>query len=254
MGIFNKKKAKSSTSGDNIEHKNGNEVENKTEQEKAFAYMDVRKIEDPSKRIPLMIKYAEAGVPLALYEIGEMYLLGKDIECNIEKGKEFLYKAGKQGASGAITTLAHFHICEAFYEVSKEKVEQYGQEACMERFSEKYDTGVTFLAWALSKGNISAIDTYTGAVSLGWNEGSFGETLKRATKVAFEPYRDSLLEEATDTAFYILGILSLRGIAMPQDVVLAREFLEKSALLGNEQAKTELNNPLLSLMEDEDDE
>lgn len=254
MGTFNKKRAKPSTGGNDIEHKNGNEVEIKTEQKKSFAYMDVRKIEDPSKRIPLMIEYAEEGVPLALYEVGEMYLLGKEVERNIEKGKELLYKAGKKGASNAITTLAHFYIYEAFQEVRKEKVEQFGQDACMERFSEKYDTGVSFLAWALSKGNISAIDTYTGAVSLGWNEGSFGETLKRATKVAFEPYRESLLEEATDTAFYILGILSLRGIAVPQDVAVAKEFLEKSALFGNEQAKTELNNPLLSLMEDEDNE
>lgn len=251
MGLFNKKRKNTSDITNNAECKDTTEVS--SEQKKAFAYMDVRKIEDASKRVPLMLEYAEDGVPLALYEVGEMYLLGKEIERNVEKGKEFLFRAGKKGASNAITTLAHFCIYGAFEEVSEDKVEKFGQDVCMKNFSVKYDEGVTYLAWALSKGNVSAIDTYTGDLSLGWNEGSFGETLRRATKTAFEPYKEGLLEESTDTAFYILGILSLRGVAVSQDITAAKFYLEKSAALGNEKAQKELESPLFSFTDDEDD-
>lgn len=255
MGLFNKKRKNvtATATATNIEHKDEDKIEVTSEQKKALDYMDVRKIENASKRIPLMLEYAEAGVPLALYEAGEMYLSGKGIERNIDKGKEYLLKAGQKGASNPITVLARFCICEAFEEIKAEKVEQFGQDACMERFSEKYDTGVTYLAWALSKGNISAIETYTGSLSLGWNEGSFGETLKRATTAAFEPYREQLVEEGTDTGLYVLGILSIRGVAMPQDLVAARAFLEKSAMLGNKEAKNELENPLFALLGEEDE-
>ncbi len=252
MGLFTRKKKISSAVSSELKETEENKVN--PQLKNALDYIDVRFMEDDSKRIPLMFEYAEAGVPQALYDLGKMYLTGNGIEHNPEKAKEFLLKAGKSGAGDALALLAQICISEAFEEVIPEKVERFGQEECQKRFNKKYDTGVSYLAWALAKGNESAIDIYTGSFPLGWNEGDFGEVLKEATNTAFASYKEKLFEEASGRAFYVLGILSLRGVALPQNIDMAKEFFGKSAALGNTQAKDELKNPLLALPGDEEDE
>lgn len=225
------------------------------EQQKQLDYMDVRRIEDPAKRVPLMMKFAEEGDELALYEMGELYLFGRDgVEQNIEKGKQYLYEGGQKGATNATAMLAMFCIKQAFAEVSKDKLSADSQEECIKRFWDHYNEGVGHLAWAISKGNATAMDILTGNMSLGWNEGDWASTLVRETSIALEPYLAELKAEDTAESNYVLGILSMRSIALPQDFAAARTYLERSAAQGHQNAKKELENPLLAADDDEDDE
>jgi len=245
MGIFNFKKKTPDASA---------ERPLEPDQKLAFEYMSVRELKDAPRRLELMLKYAERGVPLALYETGEAYLFGKGVPRDEEKGEQYLVRAGKRGASGAITTLAQYHIGLAFEELSEQRVAARGKQACMEEFYKKYGRGADELAWALSLGSNSAMDTYTGAVRLGWNEGSLAQTLHSATDAAFKMYEQELICRGTPEDGYVLGMLALRGIAVPQDIAAAKEYFEKSAAMGNDKAKKELENPLLTLAGMEDDE
>lgn len=224
------------------------------EASKPLCYEDVHKIQSAEERVPLMMKFAEEGEPQALYEMGELYLFGKDgVELNIPKGKQYLYDAIKKGTYNAAILLAMFCIKQAFQEIKPDKMTPDNQQECLGRFWEHYSEGVEQLAFSISKGNATAIAIITGAMPLEWNEGDWSDTLIRETAQALEAYLPELQAADTGNSNYTLGILSVRGIAMPQDFAAARSYLARSAALGNEAAKKELENPLLA-DDDEDDE
>lgn len=218
-------------------------------------YMEVRKIEDPAKRVPLMMQYAEKGDELAMYEVGQLYVFGRDgVKQDVEKGKKYLYEAGQKGAFNATALLAQVCFKYAFEEITKDNIQKFGEDACFEQFWLRYDEGVGHLAWAVAKGNMLAMDTLTGTLSLGWNEDELGTTLVRETAKALEPHLAELKNADTAESNYTLGVLSIRGIAMPQDFTAARAYLERAAQKGHYGAKKELENPLLVMDDDEDEE
>lgn len=225
------------------------------EQKEGLDYMEVRKIEDPAKRVPLMMQYAEKGDELAMYEVGELYVFGRDgVKQDVEKGKKYLYEAGQKGAFNATARLAQVCFKYAFEEITKDNIQKFGEDACFERFWPRYDEGVGHLAWAVAKGNVLAMDTLTGTLSLGWNQGELGEKLVKETAKALEPHLAELKNADTAESSYTLGVLSMRGIAMPQDFAAARAYLERAARKGHYEAARELKNPLLAMDDDEDEE
>lgn len=218
-------------------------------------YMDVRKIQDPAKRVPLMMAFAEAGDELAQYEVGQLYVMGLDgVEKDTEKGKELLYKAGRGGATNAIALLGQVCIKQALNSVTEGEKQGLSREEYMAKFTAFYDEGADALAWGISTGNELAMDTVSGAFQLGWNEGQLGETLVFATTQALAPRLEELKAKDDGRSNYVLGTIAMRGICMPQDLDLARSYYQRGAELGDYSSKKALENPLLAPDDDEDDE
>lgn len=218
-------------------------------------YMDVRKYTDPAKRIPLMMAFADAGDELAQYEVGQLYVMGLDgVKKDYEKGKELLYKAGRGGATNAWALLGQVSIRQALDSVSICEKQGLSHEDSMKVFSTFYDEGAEALATGIASGNEFSMDTVSGAFELGWNQGQLGETLVFATTRALAPKLDELKAKDDGWSNYVLGTIAMRGICMPQDLALARSYYLRGAELGDHNSKTALENPLLSMDEDEDEE
>ncbi len=218
-------------------------------------YMNVRQYTDDSKRIPLMMAFAEAGDELAQYEVGQMYVMGLfGMERNYEKGKALLYKAGHGGATNAIALLAQVSIKQAMNSVTESETLGLTKEEAGARFNAYYDEGAEALAWGISTGNEMAMDTLTGKLALGWNQGQLAETLVMATTQALAPRLEELKAKDDGRSNYVLGMIALRGVCMPQDLALAKSYFQRGAELGDFNAREELKNPLFLLDDEDDDE
>lgn len=217
-------------------------------------YMKVREYTDDAKRVPLMMAFAEAGDELAQYEVGQMYVMGLcGVEKDYEKGKELLYKAGHGGATNAIALLGVTCIKQATNTVYEAETLGLTKEEAGARFNAFYDEGADALAWGISTGNEMAMDVLTGKLELGWNQGQLAETLVFATTRALAPRLEELKAKDDGHSNYVLGMIALRGVCMPQDLALAKSYFQRGAELGDYNAREELKNPLF-LLDDEDDE
>lgn len=217
-------------------------------------YMDVRKYTDDAKRVPLMMAFAEAGDELAQYEVGQMYVMGLcGVEKDFVKGKELLYKAGYGGATNAIALLGQVCIKQALDSIAEGERQGLPKEEIGARFNAYYDEGADALAWGISTGNELAMDTLTGRLEMGWNQGQLAGTLVNATTQALAPRLEELKAKDDGRSNYVLGMIALRGVCMPQDVALAKSYFQRGAELGDYNAKEELKNPLFVLEDDEDD-
>ena len=218
-------------------------------------YMDVRKYTDDAKRVPLMMAFAEAGDELAQYEVGQMYVMGLcGVEKDFAKGKELLYKAGHGGATNAIALLGQVCIRQALDSIVEGEQQGLPREEIGARFNAFYDEGADALAWGISTGNELAMDTLTGKLEMGWNQGEMAGTLVKATTQALAPRLEELKARDDGRSNYVLGMIALRGVCMPQDVALAKSYFQRGAELGDYNAKEELKNPLFVLEDDEDDD
>lgn len=218
-------------------------------------YMDVRKYTDDAKRVPLMMAFAEAGDELAQYEVGQMYVMGLcGVEKDFVKGKELLYKAGYGGATNAIALLGQVCIKQALDSIAEGERQGLPKEEIGARFNAYYDEGADALAWGISTGNELAMDTLTGRLEMGWNQGQLAGTLVNATTQALAPRLEELKAKDDGRSNYVLGMIALRGVCMPQDVALAKSYFQRGAELGDYNAKEELKNPLFVLEDDEDDD
>lgn len=218
-------------------------------------YMDVRKYTDDAKRVPLMMAFAEAGDELAQYEVGQMYVMGLcGVEKDFVKGKELLYKAGYGGATNAIALLGQVCIKQALDSIAEGERQGLPKEEIGARFNAYYDEGADALAWGISTGNELAMDTLTGRLEMGWNQGQLAGTLVNATTQALAPRLEELKAKDDGRSNYVLGMIALRGVCMPQDVALAKSYFQRGAELGDYNAREELKNPLFVLEDDEDDD
>lgn len=217
-------------------------------------YMNVRQYTDDSKRIPLMMAFAEAGDELAQYEVGQLYVTGQcGMEKDLVKGKELLRQAGHGGATNAITMLASTCFRQAMDFIMNNEGQGLTKEEAGARFNAYYDEGADALAWGISTGNEMAMDILSGKLELGWNQNQLAETLVMATTQALAPRLEQLKTTDDGHSNYVLGMIALRGICMPQDLTLAKSYFQRGAELGDYNAKEELKNPLF-LLDDEDDE
>lgn len=218
-------------------------------------YMSVRQYTDDAKRVPLMMAFAEAGDELAQYEVGQMYVMGLcGVEKDIEKGKELLYKAGHGGATNAIAVLGVTCIKQAMNSVTNGETQGRSREEYMADFTAYYDEGADALAWGISTGNEMAMDTLTGKLELGWNQGELAETLVFATNRALAPRLEELKAKDDGWSNYVLGMIALRGVCVPQDLALAKSYFQRGAELGEYNAREALKNPLFLLDDEDDDE
>ena len=147
--------------------------------------------------------------------------------------------AGQKGSYEAFALLGHFHVNLA-YGFAKQK------NPDMVAFRTSFLEGVGNLAYAASRGNMLAIDTITGTLRMGWNQGDLGDMLREKVYAVLTNHLQEIKTENSAESNYTLGIFAMRGICMHQDFALARNYLSRSAEMGNEKAKQELNNPLLS--------
>ena len=218
-------------------------------------YMDVRKYTDDTKRVPLMMAFAEAGDELAQYELGQLYVTGQcGVAKDLTKGKELLRQAGHGGATNAITMLASTCFKQAMDFIMNGEGQGLTKEESGARFNAYYDEGADALAWGISTGNEMAMDILSGKLELGWNQNQLAETLVFATTRFLTPRLEELKTKDDGRSNYVLGMIALRGICMPQDIALAKSYFQRGAELGDYNAKEELKNPLFVLEDDEDDE
>lgn len=217
-------------------------------------YMDIRNIEDPDTRIPLTLIHAEKGDEIALYDAGELYAYGCDgIKPNFEKSSKYLAASAQKGCVNAYAVLAQVTMRDAYEEITKENIEKYGEDNCYQKFFPKFDKVIEYLAKSIYLGSRIGMDTLTGAIPLGWNQNDLGKALVEETTKVLLPLVEELKADDNGQSNYILGMLAMRGIAMPQDLSIAKAYFETSAAKGNFAAKKELNNPLFNF-DDEDDE
>lgn len=217
-----------------------------------LTYMDVRNIQDPAKRVRLMMTFAEKGDGQALYEVGQLYAFGQSgVKKDVEKAKEYFFEAGKRGVVDAIAVMGQVCIKQAFNKMKAENSSSNTEDR-MKRFWNGYDEGVGHLAYAITCGNVLAMDTVAGTIPLGWNQGEPGEMLMSSVSRVVTRHLPELKETDAPYDNYTLGLLSMRGICMPQDLDAAKAYFQRSAVQGHAKAKQELKNPLFA--DDEEDE
>ena len=215
------------------------------EEIKGMDFLDVYRMPDGPEKTSYLMAFAEAGDGGAQYLLGEAYLFGNGgLDQDFEKSKELLQKSADQGNSNAMTDLTL--VCmEMFCDLNNE-AEQ------MPKAMELMDESAYNLAKALTNYNKLALDIYNGNLKMDWNKGDTRKLLLEKTDNAMQPLLEELKAEDKGYSNYILGMLTVRGIGVAQDINQARMYFERGAELGNYESEFELKNPLFALDDDEE--
>lgn len=219
---------------------------------KNIDYFSVREHPDKVKRLSYMKAFAYMEDAAAQYDLGMLCAFGEDgVEKDWEMAKKLLHKAADGNVSDAMAFLSIIYM----EEMAASLIEAWNKEESEEEYYPKVDLlfnkGAKNLARALTCCNELALKIYTGAMKKDWNQGEFRKTLLEKTNFSLQSYVEELRIKNDGWSNYVLGVFSLRGIGVMQDVEQARKYFLRGAELGDFSSKQELKNPLFMLDEDE---
>ena len=224
-------------------------------------YMRVREKEDSPEKWRLMLKFAEHGDEIALFEVGEAYMLnGSMVKRDGKMAEKYLLKSIEKGmvAQGNIR-LGQLYLRSSVdvYPKDDTPLTEEQQIAADKEFDRRFEVGTAYLVEALHGRNLmyveQAVEIIAGTIRLGYNVGDIREffmefinlKLPAAVKKIEEQSLSENADEASD-AWYKLGCLYLYGVHYEDDLDEAKSCFEKSLELNewNADARIALNNPL----------
>ena len=224
-------------------------------------YMRVREKEDSPEKWRLMLKFAEHGDEIALYEVGEAYMLdGPMVKRDDKMAEKYLLAAVEKGmvAQGNIR-LGQLYLRSSVDVYPKDDAPMTEEEqiAADKEFDRRFEVGTAYLVEALHGQNLmyveQDIEIIAGTIRLGYNVGNIREffmecinlKLPEAVKKIEEQSASEDNHEASD-AWYKLGCLYLYGVHYEDDLDEAKTCFEKSLALNqwNMDAKMALKNHL----------
>lgn len=223
-------------------------------------YMRVREKEDSPEKWRLMLKFAEHGDEIALFEVGEAYMLGKMVKRDDKAAEKYLLAAIEKGmvAQGNIR-LGQLYLRSSVdvYPKDNAPMTEEEQEAADKEFDRRFVVGASYLVKALDGGNLmyveQAIEIIAGTLRLGYNVGDirdfFMECVDLTLPAAVQRIEEQLSledKEEASKAWYKKGCLYLYGVHYEDDLDEAKTCFEKSLELNqwNASAKMALKNPL----------
>ena len=224
-------------------------------------YMSVREKEDSPEKWRLMLKFAEHGDEIALYEVGEAYMLdGPMVKRDDKMAEKYLLASVEKGmvAQGNIR-LGQLYLRNSVdvYPKDNAPMSEEEEKAANKEFVRRYKVGAAYMVEALQGRNLmyveQAIEMIAGTIHLGYNVGDIRDffmkfinlTLPGAVKKIEEQAASEDSHEAS-AAWYKLGCLYLYGVHYEDDLDEAKACFEKSLALNqwNTDAKMALQNPL----------
>ncbi len=188
----------------------------------------------------------------AMRGLGYMYLDGKAVERDIEKGVEWYTKAADLGDISAMNNLGNLYKTGEEVVRDGEKVEQDGEKA-IEWYTKAADSGNTSAMYnigymymegeAVEQDGEKAIEWYTKAVDLGnataMNDLGYmynhGKGVEQDIEKGVEWYTKAA-DSGNTTAMHNLGYLYYTGDVVEQDIEKAVEWYTKAADSGNTSA------------------
>ena len=207
--------------------------------------------------IRLLAAAAAAGIAEAEFRLGQHYLAGQAVPVSRTEALRWLERAGSQGHVDAQSTLAALYVrgpaadaadgASMFDSHAPHEPDFAAAERCARRAADAGSAdGQAILGYILTNGPDEMRDLeaahgwYERASAAGSPQGALGYALSLTARVRDEAGRAQVVEHLTraahaglPTAFYLLAVLTEKGVGVPRDAAAAAQFYRQAAERGN---------------------